>query len=84
MSNHNEIAADIAANPYAWPGGYTRYALMEDGDALCAHCCAVESDSIASATPGSGWVVIGAAINWEDADLYCCHCGAAIPPSYGE
>ena len=31
-----------------------------------------------------GWSVQAIAINWEDCELRCDHCGEAIPSAYGE
>lgn len=37
MKNQPEIRAakDIARNPYAWPGGYPKFALMIGGVFVC-------------------------------------------------
>ena len=78
------LAAELVANPYAWPGGYPQFAVMSDGGALCPKCCAAERDSIASCNTSDGWQVTGLQINWEDANLTCSHCGAAIESAYGE
>lgn len=76
------LARGIAHEPFAWPGGYPRYAVTTDGAALCPSCCQQEEQSIATTTGSDGWCVVASAINWEDADLRCDHCSAAIPAAY--
>ena len=72
---------------YAWPGGYPLYVVMADGEALsCAaahqHWRAIVWSTLHGAR--EGWAVAGAAINWEDGALYCCHSGARIASAYAE
>lgn len=80
----NAIAADVAANPYAWPGGYPRYAITDDGGALCPACCKDERELIDNAYDKDGWKVIASAIHWEGAPIICDHCSAEIPSAYGD
>ena len=79
-----EIAAQVAANPYAWPGGYPTFAITDDGAALCPTCCKEEEETIAESFPGDGWHVIAQEINWEDPELLCDHCGERIESAYTE
>jgi hypothetical protein len=78
----------LIRNPYAWPGGYPRYAVLEDGAALCVKCCTDEYKLILghTRTPStrSGWEYAGADINWEDPELHCDHCGNRIESAYAE
>jgi hypothetical protein len=79
-------AKDVARNPYAWPGGYQRFLMLADGDCLCPACVKCEFKEIVWATMHSlnaGWLPAAGDINWEDAELYCAHCNAQIPPAYG-
>ena len=46
-----ELANLLVKEPYAWPGGYPRYALMMDGGALCVACCKSEAKRIADVDP---------------------------------
>ena len=78
-----QIAQDIATNPYAWPGGYPRFAITDDGACLCKTCCTTEVDTIAGSYPGDGWHVIASDINWGDTSLYCGHCNSTIESAYG-
>lgn len=77
-----EIANNIAENPWAFPGGYPRYALTDHGEALCDACCASEADCIEDSTPGDGWYVVASGINWEDQHLTCGHCNNQIQSAY--
>ena len=64
---------------YAWPGGYPLYIVMEDGEALCVECGKKEYRLLAE-----GWRPEAPDINWEDPDLYCCHCHERIESAYVE
>lgn len=70
--------------PYLWPGGYPRYAITDDGAALCSDCCANERQQIGTTTGSDGWCVVAIAVNWEDPDLCCSHCNSVIPSAYGK
>lgn len=72
----------VAIEPFAFPGGYPRFAITNDGAALCPHCCRSERQSIATTTGSDGWCVVASAVNWEDTDLTCAHCGSSIPAAY--
>ncbi len=78
---------NFVREPYAWPGGYPKYALMNDGGCLC-HKCAKDNAKlvIRSTRDGErdGWNCAGVDINWEDNALYCDHCGELIESAYGE
>jgi len=79
---------NLIRQPYAWPGGYPRYAIMADCEALCVKCCKSEFKLILKETRDkgtrSGWCFYGVDINWEDNDLYCVHCGDRIESAYGD
>jgi hypothetical protein len=81
-----QFEADLA-EPYAWPGGYPRYFVAHDGEAL-SYAAATENkaqivDDIRECE-NSGWRVIGCEINWEDTELYCAHTNKRIPSAYGD
>ena len=78
------LADDIVQHPYAWPGGYPRYAITDDCAALCKHCCATEQKAIRSTDGADGWCVISTAINWEDPEFHCSNCGNRIESAYAE
>jgi hypothetical protein len=72
---------------YAWPGGYPLYIVMADGEAMSVESARVEWCQIAHSTirgERDGWAAAGAAINWEDGELYCCHSGERIESAYAE
>jgi hypothetical protein len=79
--------ADLAA-PYAWPGGYPRYFICADGEALsfpeAEHNKALIVDAINGDPFNSEWRVVGCEINWEDQDLICVSSGERIQSAYGE
>lgn len=79
----SQIAADVAENPLAFPGLYQRYAVTDDGSALCPECCKTEASVIAESTPRDGWYVVADDINFED-EIWCSHCASRIPASYDE
>jgi hypothetical protein len=49
-----KIALDIIREPYAWPGGYEKIAITDDGGALCHECVKSELREIATSYPRSG------------------------------
>lgn len=90
MTAQGELIKQIkhfSLHPYAWPGGYPCFAITSDGAALCAHCTKREMGSIVTAIAqhlSDGWAVEAIEINWEDANLYCGHCGQRIEHAYTE
>ena len=73
---------------YLFPGGYPLYLLCADGGILCPDCARREWKLVAAATrhPGTDkqWEIVAIDVNWEDANLYCDHCGELIECAYGE
>jgi len=84
QSRSLRLADCLSRAPFAWPGGYPLYAITNDGAALCRHCCQTERLSIATTTGNDGWNVVAQAVNWEDPDLLCDHCGSRIESAYAE
>ena len=82
-----DAVREFVKHPYAWPGGYPLYLIMTDGAPLCAKCTEDNLDLICESTRGGerdGWEAAGIAVNWEDTDLVCEHCGDKIESAYGE
>ena len=83
-----DFRRDIRLGQYAWPGGYPRYFVMSDGEALSFKAAKAERRLILAAIRDhdstGGWLPFGVDINWEDADLHCAHTGEPIPSAYGE
>ena len=84
QSTSLRLADQLSSAPYAWPGGYPRFALTSDGATLCHHCCASERLTLATTTGTDGWCITALDINWEDQHLYCDHCSKQIEAAYGE
>lgn len=82
QSKSLRLADELARNPYAWPGGYPRYAIADDGAPICRTCAATERESIGTTTGSDGWCLIAIDINWEDAHLFCSHCNQQIEAAY--
>ena len=73
--------------PYAWPGGYPRFFLTDDGEALSFDSAKENKDFIVQSITDSvndGWRVIGCDVNWEDGSLYCADTGKRIESAYSE
>jgi hypothetical protein len=79
--------ADLES-PFAWPGGYPRYFVCADGEALSFEEAKANEELIVAAIRendrNSDWRVIGCQINWEDPDLICVGSGKKIPSAYAD
>lgn len=84
QSQSLRLADDVAGAPLLWPGLYPRYAIANDGMAICHHCCRTERQQIATTTGTDGWCLVATAVNFEDRDLYCSHCGCRIGSTYAD
>lgn len=73
------LLENIIQEPYAWPGGYEKFAITDDGGVLCHQCCAAEADTIRRSFRGDGWHIEGldATHNVEEL-LTCDHCNRVI------
>lgn len=81
-----QFRADLS-EPYAWPGGYPRFFITDDGESLsyaAARECQAEIESAIESGAGSGWCIVACDVNWEDPDLFCAHTGARIESAYAE
>lgn len=85
------LARELVKNPYAWPGGYPIYAVLADGELLCPDCAKSEFRELATASDGSGWIIAGLDILYEDFDNgdgtfspeLCVHCRKELESAYG-
>ena len=88
ISNKHQFLAVLAEGPWAWPGGYPLFFVTSDGEALSFRSAEREQEAICEAIAegdkASSWFVIGVEINYEDAELYCCHSGERIESAYAE
>lgn len=73
------LAVQLGREPFAWPGGYPRAAITDDGGALCPDCTRENRPEIADSNPGDGWHVIALEV-LEDLENpeFCDHCGRQI------
>lgn len=77
--------------PYAWPGGYPKFFVMQDGETCCFECIKDNRIEVFAAAPeGPGeerspdpqWWTVAVYINWEDPSIYCAHCDGPIESAY--
>ena len=80
---------DAIRNPYAWPGGYPKTAICDDGGLLCSDCLKKEYRNVCHSTLNQwrdGWQVTAVDVMWEG-DNHCDHCNACVnayPSKEGE
>lgn len=83
-----EFQQALTDGPYAFPGGYPRFFLMGDGEAVSFKAAEERTDEIRAAIDAGNaradWFPVAVEINWEDPDLYCAHSGARIESAYAE
>jgi len=63
------------------------FMVMTDGACLCKSCAQENRKQIFRSTGENdrdGWAAAGVDVNWEDAELYCDHCGDRIESAYAE
>jgi hypothetical protein len=72
--------SDGKLESYAFPGGYQLYYIDASGNALCPECANLDyvDDYNSDDRP------VAAAVNYEDPDLYCDHCGERIESAYAD
>ena len=75
---------ELIKYPYAFPGGYPRFAVTNDGAAICHDCCKKQSECIGFTSGNDGWRLVGLEINWEDPQLYCDNCSVRIESAYAD
>jgi len=72
-------ALDIIRNPFVWPGGHEKIAVMNDGEVLCKDCVKENISLIASADEREEWHIAGVDIAGNrDGPLYCAICDKVI------
>ena len=67
------LAPDEALRACAWPGGYPVYYIDGEDNVLCPLC---------AHRAGVSQAAVEYDINWEDPELTCDDCGAAIQYAY--
>lgn len=77
MGSNIKQLKEAIRQPYAWPGGYEKSALMSDGGAICMGCCRDNFRNIVDSTKkniGDGWKLESIGIVWEG-ECQCDQCG---------
>lgn len=85
INTRGDLDRALAEGPYAWPGGYPKYFITEDGGALNFDTVKNEYASVSHAIEHGyepEWRVIAMDINWEDPDLRDDHTGEMIECAY--
>lgn len=81
-----ELKQALRTGHYAWPGGYPKYFIAADGNALSFAAVYQEIKQVMRALrhPGTDrdWQIIAVDVNWEDESLFCVHTGQPIPCAF--
>ena len=76
----------LKAGPRTFPGCYPVYFVCADGEVLSFEAARENAALVTSALRDpwdkSGWRVIGADVNYDDASLTCAHTGKPIESAY--
>lgn len=76
---------DLIRAPYAFPGGYPKFLVMNNSECL-RHNCAKENYKLIVRSTGfdyfDSWQAYVVEINWES-EISCSHCGDVIESAYG-
>lgn len=78
-----EYLDDIIAGRFAIPGMYRKWALMDDGEVMCAEAVREEQDAIRGSDGRDGWSIVDVFVHWEGEPLTCCHSGRTFESEYG-
>ena len=87
MTEITKALKDFIREPYAWPGGYTKQAVMDDGEVLCYDCVVGNYKIILFSTrtkAKDGWELAGVDVYWEGPPATCTNCGKELPAEYGD
>ena len=80
-----QLKETIRSGAYAWPGGYPKYFVTDDGGALSFDSVRENFRLVLDSVKhkrNDGWRAVACDINWEDENLYCCDSGKKIEPAY--
>ena len=72
-----ELAKSLIDEPYAFPGGYVRIAVTDDGAIICSKCCEDEMFFITNSYPRDGWHIVDIFTVYEGKEL-CDNCDKEI------
>jgi hypothetical protein len=82
-----QFKAVLRSGPYTDLGGYPLALICDDGAALCFDCAKRNLRNILPTyrdNSRDGWRVVCCEVNYDDAELTCEQCNAAIPSAYGD
>lgn len=84
--NLEQIKKELRLGQFAWPGGYQKYFITDDGAALSFEAVYDNFKSVCQdhMSGGTGWRVCAVDINYEDDNLICDHTNEKIQAAYGE
>jgi hypothetical protein len=72
----------VVREPFAWPGGYERAVITNDGDLICHQCCKENYYLMLHSTRGAyrdGWHVVGAILLDDmEGDNTCSQCNRQL------
>ena len=67
--------AELIEHPFVWPGGYERFAVVDDGEILCWKCVRDNPDEVHTDGEPDGWKVIALDhMANTDEQPQCAHC----------
>ena len=74
----------LIREPCAWPGGYKRIAITDDGGVLCHKCVKENYETIINSFPEDGWHVSGidTVEYYDEEPVYCDNCGKYLNEEY--
>ena len=81
----SDFRRDYRLGEYAWPGGYPRFFITSDGEALdfeTAKSCRRHILESIRDNANDGWRIVRCAINYDDCHLYCANSDRKIPSAY--
>lgn len=68
-------------------GGYPIFYLAQDNEVICPACVNGENGSEVGNSEYDGdpqWTIVASDVNWEDPEMFCCHCNERIESAYAE
>jgi hypothetical protein len=83
MTKSEELMLEMISRPYAFPGGYRRLALMDDGEVMSLDGVKQNRELIRESKGDDGWGIVGLFVHWEGEPLICCQTGKELCSEYG-
>ena len=82
-----DLIRDVRGGSYSSVGCYPLFFLTSDGETMCPPCVKANLWQVGRETRDksrSDWAIVGHGANWEDPDMFCCHCNKRIESAYAE